>query len=137
MSATTTSVINDIFEAVIALAETASGKTIRVGALPANNGYAMQIASGAPATTFMTKGLCMEFSIVLNGKHTSQKTVSDTLNKIHLALTQAKTYPNDTTYQITDIETTSTPSYLDREEDKQYLYGSSLRVKAFIFKPTT
>ena len=137
------SVQNDIFEAVIELAEAAiappkkSGSvtpSILIGAMPAKNGIAMQISTGAPATTFINKGMPYEFTLVLNGKGASQKTVSDKLNAIHIALTQAKTYPSAAAYQITDIETVATPSYIGREEDKQYLYGSSLRVKAYIFK---
>lgn len=127
------SIQNDIFEAVIGLAESASGKAIIVGALPAKNGLAMQVSTGAPAETYMDKGMAYQFTLVLNGKNASQKAVSDTLNNIHLALTKATSYPTTDTYQITDIETVATPSYIGREDDKQYLYGSSLRVKAFIY----
>lgn len=131
------SVINDVLLAVIGLAQATNPyATITVGALPADNGIACSIATGAPDGTFMTKGMAYQFSMVLNGKHHNQQTVSDALNDIHQALTQRKTYPSTDTYQITDISTSSSPSYLGREENKQYLYGSALSVRFYYKNPT-
>lgn len=127
------SVQNDILLAVIGMAEQTEPYTdIIIGALPVSDGLCMQISSGAPATTFLNKGMPYEFNVVFNGKHSNQQTVSDTMNNIHLALTQTKNYPQTDEYQITDIETITTPFYLDRE-DQQWLYGSSLRIKAYIY----
>lgn len=129
------SVINDVLLAVIGLAQATNPyATITIGAMPADNGIACQIATGAPESTFMTKGFPYQFTMVLNGKHSNQQTVSDALNDIHQSLTQRKEYPATNTYQITDISTISTPSYIGREENKQYLYGSSLSVKFFYKK---
>ena len=128
------SVLNDILLAVIGLAQaTDPYATIVVGALPADNGITMTYGAGGVDTTFITKGICYDLDIALNGKHSNAQTVSDALNNIHQALTQATSYPRTENYQITDISTISTPSYLDREQNSQILYGSSLRVKAFIF----
>lgn len=127
------SVINDVLIAVIGIMPTEYAP-VRIGAMPADNGIACAIANGAPETTFLTKGMAYQFNLVLNGKHSSQQTVSDALNDIHQALTQTKEYPHTDTYQITDIDTISSPSYLGREENKQYLYGSSLNVRFFFFK---
>ena len=128
------SVLNDILLDVIGLAQaTGPYATIVVGALPADNGITMTYGAGGVDTTFMTKGILYDLDIALNGKHSNAKIVSDALNNIHQALTQATSYPRTDTYQITDISTISTPSYLDREQNSQILYGSSLRVKAFIF----
>ena len=127
------SIQNDILEAIIEQAEQNGKYNIIVGALPAENGLAMQVSTGASAHTFLDKGMAYEFTCVLNGKNASQKAVSDALNDIHLALTKALSYPVTDAYQITDVETISTPSYIGREEDRQFLYGSSLRIKAFIF----
>jgi hypothetical protein len=129
------SVINSVLLAVIGMAQaTPRYAPITIGALPPDNGISCSIATGAPETTFLTKGMAYQFSLVMNAKHTSQQTASDTLNDIHQALTQATQYPATAEYQITSIETISTPSYLGREENKQYLYGSSLRVKFFYKK---
>lgn len=129
------SVLNDILLAVIGLAQaTGPYATIVVGALPADNGITMTYGAGGVDTTFMTKGICYDLDIALNGKHSNAQTVSDVLNNIHQALTQAKSYPRTENYQITNISTISTPAYLDREQNNQILYGSSLRVKAYIYK---
>lgn len=126
------SVINSVLLAVIALAQEAQPyANIVIGALPAANGICCQVASGAPESTFLTKGMAFQISLVLNGKHSSQQVVSDALGDIHQALTQALEYPENEMFQITNIETIAAPSYIGREEDKQYLYGSSLRVRFF------
>lgn len=104
-----------------------------VGAMPADNGIAMQISTGANDTTFLEKDIVVGFSVVLNGKHSSQKTVLDDLNKAHEALTMTKEYPTDDDWQICDIRSDSLPNYIGRE-DNQYLYGSALRVRAYITK---
>lgn len=127
------SVINDVLIAVIGMMPR-KYSPVTIGAMPADNGIACAIANGAPEGTFLTKGMAYQFNLVLNGKHSSQQTVSDALNDIHQALTQTKEYPYTDTYQITDIDTITSPSYLGREENKQYLYGSSLRVRFFYKK---
>ena len=129
------SVINDVLQAVIDMAEEIQPyASIVVGALPADNGISMTVGAGAPQTTFMTKGMVYEIDCVLNGKHSAQETVFDTLNDIHQALTMTKDYPATDEYQILDIQTTSSPNYIEREENKQYLYGSSVRVRFFFKK---
>lgn len=127
------SVFEEILTAVIGLAQaTHPFSTITIGALPADNGICMAYASGAPQTTFLDKGMAYQQTIVCNGKHTSQETLAAALGSIHIALTQAKDYPTAQTWQITDIETISAPSYLGREQNSQWLYGSSLRVKFYL-----
>lgn len=129
------SVINDVLEAVIGLIDALNPYAkVKIGSLPANDGISVYVASGAPEATFMTKSSAYELSLTLNGKHYSQKVVSNTLNNIHEALTQALSYPKNEHFQITNIETITTPEYLSREENKQYLYGSSLRVKFYYKK---
>lgn len=126
------SVINSVLLAVIDLVNLEKPyASVVIGALPADNGLSMTIGAGAPATTFMTKGMAYEIDLVFNGKHSNAQTVSDTLNDLHQVLTQAKSYPSTDEYQITNIETSATPSYLSREENNQILYGSALRVKFF------
>lgn len=103
-----------------------------IGALPADNGISCTVSTGAPSSVFLEKGMAYQMDVVLNGKHSDQQTVSDTLNNIHLALTKTKRYPNTSDFQITNIESVSLPSYLDREENKQFLYGSSLLIKFYL-----
>ena len=108
---------------------------IRIGAMPADNGIGVEISTGSPNTTFMTKGMQYEFQMVLNGKNSDQELVFDTLNDIHQLLTQETVYPSTTDYQIMYIKTTATPNYIGRQENKQYLYGSALSVRFFYKKP--
>lgn len=126
------SVINDVLIAVINMAQATNPYAqITVGALPADNSICCAISSGYPEATFNDKGFSYDLSLVLNGKHANQQIVSDALNNIHRALTQTKTYPQTATYQINNIETTASPSYIGREENKQHLYGSSLQVRFY------
>lgn len=127
------SVIKEVFDAVKTLAnETNPYATVKVGALPTDNSIVMEIATGSPDTVFKDRSALYSMDIVLNGKHTSQETVLDTLCDIHQALTQRDTFPDTGEAQITNIETTNIPSYLDRTNN-QWLYGSSLRV-SFYFR---
>lgn len=129
------SIINNVLKAVLDLASSAPGvyvQQIGIGALPPDNGICAQISTGT-GSPFLDLGAAYQFSMVLNGKHRNQQTVSDALNNIHQTLTQTAQLPSGDGYQITAIETTQTPSYLGREQNAQHLYGSSLRVK-FYFK---
>ena len=122
-----------ILAAVIAMAQaTEPYATITAGALPADDGICMTYATGAPASTFLDKGMAYQKTLVCNAKNTSQQAAQEALDAIHVALTQATTYPSGETWQITDIETVAAPSYLDREQNSQWLYGSSLRVKFYL-----
>lgn len=127
------SAFSEILAAVIAMAQdTDPYAVITAGALPADDGICMTYATGAPATTFLDKGMAYQKTLVCNAKNTSQQAAQEALDTIHVALTQTKTYPSGETWQITDIETVAAPSYLDREQNSQWLYGSSLRVKFFL-----
>ncbi|MBE5795698.1 MAG: hypothetical protein E7323_13570 [Clostridiales bacterium] len=122
----------DILLEVIRLAqETKPFATIRRGALPPDNGICMEIATGAPETTFMDRRSVLGLSLVLNGKHRDLAAVSDALNTIHHALTRMKEYPITEAWQILNISTTSVPHQISREADGQWLFGSSLDVKFF------
>lgn len=129
------SVINNVLLAVVEMMQdTEPYSTITIGAMPADNGIACAIANGNPVATFMPKSMSYELNIVLNGKHANQQTVSDALNDIHQALTMTKQYPASEEWQINNIETVSSPAYIGREETKQYLFGSSLRVRFYYKK---
>ena len=126
-------VFDEILAAVIDMAQdTKPYASITTGALPADNGICMTWATGTPASTFLDKGMAYQRTIVCNGKNTSQQAVSEALHAIHLALTKTKTYPSTPQWQITDIATVAAPAYLSREQNSQWLYGSSLRVKFYL-----
>ena len=126
------SVYDDVLQAVVALANaTAPYSTVTVGALPADNGICMAWATGS-LNTFFNKRAAVTMTAVLNAKNTSQQAALDALSDIHTALNMATSYPSADNYQITNIETSGPPTYLSREQNSQWLYGSSLTVKFYL-----
>ena len=126
------SVYDDVLQAVVGLANTVQPyATVTVGALPVDNGICMAWASGSLAT-FMDKRAAVTMKAVLNAKNTSQQAALDALSDIHTALNMATSYPTADNYQITNIETVGPPTYLSREQNSQWLYGSSLAVKFYL-----
>lgn len=126
------SVYSDTLDAVVGLIrQLPLYANIIIGPLPPDNGLSIAWANSVQ-TTFLDKRQAVEMSAVLNGKHQDQKVVSDALSEIHTALSMRKNYPSADHFQITDISTMSAPSYLGREENNQWLYGSSLRVKFYL-----
>lgn len=126
------SVYNDVLTAVIDLAQQANPySNIVIGAMPPENGISIAWSSGN-LNTFMNKKAAVVMTAVLNGKHENQQTVSDTLGALHTFLNMRTSYPQADNYQITNIETISAPSYLGREENNQWLYGSSLQIKFYL-----
>ena len=104
---------------------------ITIGALPPDNGLSIALTSSR-SNYCMNKNSIVDLSAVVNGKHTNQKTVLDALSKIHTVLPRMKEYPSSDNWQITNIESISRPNYLGREQNSQWLYGSSLRIKYYI-----
>lgn len=126
------SAFSEIVEAIAGLAQAAAGVSVTIGALPADNAVCIAPASGAPSSTFLDKGMAYQWTLVCNAKNVDQKAAQEVLNAVHLALTQTKTYPTGDAWQITDIGTVAAPAYIGREQNSQWLYGSSLRVKFFL-----
>lgn len=126
------SVYDDVLEAVVGLAnQTNPYAKVTIGPLPPINGISIAWSAGN-LNTFFDKKAAVSLSAVLNAKHSDQRTAADALGRIHTALNMAKAYPSSAGFQITNIETSGAPSYLGREENQQWLYGSSLEVKFFL-----
>lgn len=125
-----TSVYSDVLQAVVQLLADA-GVTAVIGALPPNNGFSVAYASGGTDETYLNKNTSASMTLVFNGKNKNQQTVAQTMDAAHGALTRTKVYPQSTAFQITNISTVNAPNYIGREENNQWLYGSSLRVKFF------
>lgn len=126
------SVYDDVLQAVVGLANgTDPYAVVTIGSLPADNGICMSWASGS-LNTFMDKKAAVTMTAVLNAKNTNQQAALDALSNIHTTLNMMTTYPTADNFQITNIETNGPPTYLSREQNSQWLYGSSLRVKFFL-----
>ena len=119
---------NDVLQAVIDMAETAAGASIVTGSMPPDNGIAMTGNSGS-FPVFLDMGSNESMNVVCNGKSTDQQTVINQLDAIHASLTRRKDFPNNQDWQIYAIETTASPRLIGREQNSQWLYGSSLVVK--------
>lgn len=134
MSEPTISAYQDMFTHVVSLAQAAVTPSIVIGSLPPLDGISMALTSGATDTTSLDKGQRQMVSIVINAKSANQQDALEWLALIHEALTMTESYPLGTNWQITNIESSELPSYIDREQNKQYLYGSAVRVYYYIKK---
>ena len=123
---------DQVVQAVIAMAmQTKPYSPITLGALPTENGICMSVSAGAPSEIFYNRADNYYITVVLNGKNADQKAVFDALCAIHKRLTRAHVYPSSEEWQIYSINTISMPTYLGRQDDGQWLYGSSLRIKFY------
>ena len=131
----TTSVINEVLEAVIGMInETGPFANITRGALPTGNGLSCEIGPSTVQNVYLDKNMYYPLDVTLNGKHDNLKTLSDTLSNIHSVLTRKKSYPSDTAngrWYITDITTLNLPSIIDREENNMWMMASALSVKFY------
>lgn len=119
---------NEVLQAVIDMAQDAAGVSIVTGSLPPDNGIAMTGNAGS-FPVFLDMGSNESMNIVCNGKNNNQLAVIQQLDAIHAALTRRKDFPSGQTWQIYAIETTASPRLIGREQNSQWLYGSSLAVK--------
>ena len=119
---------NNVLQSVIDMAEAAAGTSIVTGSMPPDNGIAMTGSAGS-YPVFLDIGSNERMNIVCNGKNTDQQAVINQLDAIHAALTRRKDFPSGTAWQIYAIETTASPRLIGREQNSQWLYGSSLVVK--------
>lgn len=119
---------NDVLQAVIDMAQAAAGIPVVLGSLPPDDGIAMT-GNASSFPIFLDIGSNEEMNVVCNGKNTQQQAVINQLEAIHAALTRRKDFPSTDTWQIYAIETTASPRLIGREQNSQWLYGSSLRVK--------
>lgn len=119
---------NEILQAVIDMAETAAGIPIVTGSMPPENGIAMT-GYGGSNPIFLDIGSNDIMNIVVNGKNSEQQVIINQLDAVHLYLTRRKTFPQGNNWQIYAIETTASPRLIGREQNNQWLYGSSIAVK--------
>lgn len=126
------SVYDDVLTSVISLAEQADLYShIVIGPMPPKNGISIAWATGN-LNTFLNKKAAVVMSAVFKlQKFRSGNRVGYFGENSHV-FKYAKNYPESDNFQITNIKTTSAPSYLGREENDQWLYGSSLEVKFFL-----
>lgn len=106
-------------------------KPVMVGSVPPLEGYAVGMVSGAPIETFRTLATNESFPVLFNGKSADQNSVAADMEKVHRLLTTSKILPFTGEWQVYAIETTASPSLIGREENRNWVYGSSFRVKYY------
>ena len=122
---------SDMMDNIAELAEgTEPYADIVYGSDPPEDGICMIPGMGAPSDTHLNKGMIYRLPVVLNGKNADQKKLLDDLTAIHEALTRRLDYSDVSTdeVQVVDIETTALPSIIGREQNSQWVCGSSLDV---------
>lgn len=107
------------------------GKPVVIGSVPPLEGYAVGMVSGAPIETFRTLTTNESFPVLFNGKSADQGAVAADMEQVHQLLTTSKILPFTGEWQVYAIETTASPSLIGREENRNWVYGSSFRVKYF------
>lgn len=100
------------------------------GSDPPEDGICLIQGPSAPVDTHLDKGMIYRLPVVLNGKHKNQLTLLDDLTKAHASLTKKLNYSDISTddCQVTDIATTAAPSIIGREQNNQWICGSSFDV---------
>lgn len=119
---------DEVLQAVITMAEQASGMKILTGSMPPDNGIAMT-GQSTSEPIFLDIGSNEQMDVVCNGKNTSQQMIIRVLDAIHHNLTRRKDFPQGDGWQVYAIETIASPRLIGREANSQWLYGSSLLVK--------
>lgn len=102
-----------------------------IGPIPPLGGYTVDFEGGAPIEIFRSLTSNEELPIVFNGKSENQQDLAVSMNTAHVALTTSSALPFAETWQIYAIETTAAPRLVAREQNKNYIYGSSFRIKFF------
>lgn len=107
--------------------------SIVFGSDPPDGGICMIQGSSAPTDTHLDKGMIYRIPVVLNGKNKNQAVLLDDLTAIHKALTRKTDYSGLSTEdcQIVDIATTAAPSIIGREQNSQWICGSSFEVTIY------
>lgn len=118
---------------ILAAERTQPYAKIVYGSDPPINGICMIPAPGAPSDTFLDKGMIVNMQVVLNGKNEDQRVLLDDLTAIHEVLTKRRNYSDLSTeaVQVTNIASISLPQIIGREQNKQWVCGSTLEVSFY------
>lgn len=103
------------------------------GSDPPDSGICMTQGAGAPTDTHLDKGMLYRLPVVLNGKNKNQSLVLTDLTRIHEALTRKLQYQDLSTAdcQVVNIATTASPSIIGREQNSQWVCGSSFEISFY------
>lgn len=121
----------EILTAIQQMISAITNAKVVIGALPPLGGYALSVAAGSPIDIFFSLATNEEMNVQFTGKGPNQIEVSSSMDEVHKALTRSKNLPYSSDWQIYAVQTTSAPQMIGREQNSNYIYGSSFRVKFY------
>lgn len=122
---------DEIITAIQKMVQEIIGKPVIIGSVPPLEGYAVGMVSGAPSAIFRKLDSSEEFPVLFNGKSADQAALAVDMERVHYILTTSRALPFSDSWQIYAIETTASPTLIGREENINWVYGSSFRVKFY------
>ena len=104
--------------------------TCTVGSIPSSGGFSVYFGSGSPVK-HLDNSLLFNITVAINAKSTN---LQDLLQKYSLILKALNKHKDEgITWQILDITTTNSPSYVDRDlSTKEWLYNALVDVQVYI-----
>lgn len=104
--------------------------TCTIGSIPSSGGFSIYLGSGSPVK-HLDNSLLFNITIAINAKSTN---LQDMLQKYSLILKALNKHKDEgATWQILDIVTTNSPSYVDRDlSTKEWLYNALVDVQVYI-----
>lgn len=104
--------------------------TCSVGSIPSSGGFSIYLGGGSPAK-HLDNSLLFNITVAINAKSTN---LQDMLQKYSLILKALNKHKDEgATWQILDIVTTNSPSFVDRDlSTKEWLYNALVDVQVYI-----
>ena len=127
-----TSVLNLAVESVMDLIDAMDlYSPILRGALGIGNSLSCEVAPSATEAVFYDKGTYTPILLALNGKHDNLNVLTDTMNNIMDTLTQMKTYPSGSGWEIVDITNGNFPRVIGREDNNSWVMACDIFIKLY------
>ena len=103
------------------------------GSDPPDGGICLIQGSGFVSEKHLDTGILYRLPILINAKNQSQETALDALAAIHAALVKTNAYESLSTSsaQVVNITTTAGPTVIGREQNSQWICGSSVEVSFY------
>ena len=104
--------------------------TCSVGSIPSSGGFSVYLGSGSPVK-HLDNSLLFNITVAINAKSTN---LQDLLQKYSLILKALNKHRDEgATWQILDIVTTNSPSFVDRDlSTKEWLYNALVEMQVYI-----
>ena len=119
---------NEIIEALKNMISAIVSYPVVIGSIPPLNGFSVCFVGGAPSETYRNFDKNIPLPVLFNGKGEDQQELASQMNLVHELLTTSKALPYSENWQIYAIKTTSFPNLIGREENKNWVYGSSFSI---------